>query len=332
MYIACALVIASASAVSVRAEEPSWFTHPPADGADFLYARGYAAKKASRLEAMDAATQEALSRFARRICVTILDDVHQATTEQTRVGRTGASDIGFEESYTRDMRAISNQQLLGTDVVYEAVEERRGRWQAWVVATYPMAQYKKALARVPELLAEQERMSQGERIRASERPVPLLVCPLAFGEQSSEQFPELVAEFKRKGYGNAIWQTVEDNLYETRRFTFVTPPSNQARSMLEQIMGRTPEVQARKLPRRILLCNMNFFEVKTERLGFGSIAHNPEYHVELMLEYYDLEDRFANVKIPAKGEARDADLLKATDLAAERALKRLVTRIDEEEG
>ncbi len=203
--------------------DPSWYKTPPADTSEFMYACGYAEKKESRLEAIDAALQEALSRFARRICVTIEDDVRQRVTETTRRGKGGRSEIDQEESYTRDLRAISNQQLIGTDIVHDEVDERRGRWKAWVVASYPVVQYRKALARVPELMEEKQRLDRATRIKPSELRVPLLVCPVAFGAKSVEQFPEVVASFRQKGYGNAIWQTVEDKLYDTKRFTLVTP-------------------------------------------------------------------------------------------------------------
>jgi hypothetical protein len=297
-----------------------------------MYSRGYAEKKESRLEAIDAALQEALSRFSRRICVTIEDDVRQRITETTRRGKKNRSEIEQEESYTRDMRAISNQQLIGTDIVHEEVDERRGRWKAWVVASYPVVQYKKALTRVPELMEEKQRLDRAKRIKPSDLRVPLLVCPVAFGEKSVEQFPEVVARFKQKGYGNAIWQTVEDKLYDTKRFTLVTPPEKQMRSMLEDILGRTMDAKKKKLPQRILLCNMNFFEVKTESLRFAAVSKRTEYHAELMLEYYNLEDEYSNVKIPAKGEAKDRDLLAATSEATAMAIAKLMQRIKEEEG
>lgn len=311
--------------------DPAWFKKPPANTAECMYARGYAAKKESRLAALDAALQEALSRFSRRICVTIEDDVRQRITETTRRGRQSKSEIEQEASYTRDMRAISNQQLIGTDIVHEEVDEGWGQWKAWVVASYPVVQYKKALARVPELVVERQKMDRATRVKPSELRVPLLVCPVAFGARSVEQFPEVVAAFKQKGYGNAIWQTVEDELYDTRQFTLVTPPQKQMRSMLADILGRTPEAR-QKLPERILLCNMNFFEVKTESLRFAAVSRRTEYHAELMLEYYNLEDAYSNVKIPAKGEARSRDLLESTSEATAMAIEKLMERIEEEEG
>ncbi len=325
------LVVALLAGVLCAQADPAWYRNPPSDTSEFMYARGHAEQKSSRLEAIDAALQEALSRFSRRICVTIEDDVRQRVTETTRHGRRRGAEIDQEESYTWDMRAISNQQLIGTDIVNEEVDERRGRWTAWVVASYPVIQYNKALARVPELVAERQRMDRATRVNPSDLRVPLLVCPVAFGARSMEQFPEVVAGFQKKGYGNAIWQTVEDKLYDTKRFTLVTPPEKQMRSMLSDILGRSPEAK-KKLPERILLCNMNFFEVKTESLRFAAVSQRTEYHAELMLEYYNLEDAYSNVKIPAKGEAKSRDLLEATSEATAMAIEKLMDRIREEEG
>ncbi len=327
----CLLMLAAGllALQGLAASAPDWYGAPPADDVDFLYETGYAEKQDSRLAALDAALQEALTRLTRRISITVRDETELKVSETLRSKRNRKDKADFEESFTRNMQTIANHQLIGTDIVHEEYRERRGKWEAWIVASYPVPQYKKALARVPDLVAESLRGPKAEKV---DPRIPLLVCPLAFGEQSVEQFPELVARFKSKGYGNAIWQTVEDKLYDTQRFLFVTPPQAQMQSMLESILGRTPEVKQRKLPRRILLCNMNFFEAKTESLRFGAAARRTDYHVELMFEYYNLEDAYSNIKIPAKGEARNADLLVATNEAATLAIKKLLDRIDKEGG
>ena len=68
--------------------------------------------------------------------------------------------------------------------------------------------------------------------------------------------------------------------------------------------------------------------VKTESLSWGTTAKNSEYHAELMLEFYDVgSTNSSNVKIPAKGEARDKDLLAATQSAAGMAVKKLTKRV-----
>lgn len=315
-------------------EAPDWFATPPADDADFLYQVAHAARKADRNAAIDAAYREALQRFASRISVTVRASAEDRVRETVRSKGRGKENRQEESFFETGIQTVAAHQLIGTDIVREEVSEHWGKWEAWVLVSYPKAQYRKALDRIPDLVADLQRMEADARGPGGKREtrLPLLVCPMAFGASSEEQFPELVAEFRRKGYGNAIWQTVEDKLYESGRFLFVTPPQQQMRSMLEQILGRAPDTGEQKLPRRFLLCNMNFFEIKSESLLAGAASKRTEFHVELMLEYYNLDGQYTNIKIPAKGEARGRDLPSATGEAAVNAIKRLLQRIDKEEG
>lgn len=218
---------------------------------------------------------------------------------------------------TPDTNVWPRIQLVGSDIAFESTHEDAGAgWYAWVLVSLPRAQFEKALQRVGELA---EKMQQR---------TPIFVAPLSFGKESEEQFPEVVKKYKTLGYGNAIWQTVEDLLY-AQNFEIVTAPTAQTRSMLEQILGQSagPTSGAVRLPDKVLLCNMNFFEIKTESLSFGKLARNSEYHAELLLELYDVTAPHSNVKIPSKGEARDKDLLTATQKAARQAIEKLVDRL-----
>ena len=315
--------------VQTAVAEPDWFVTPPRDDADFIYQTGYIERRSDRNDAQDAAYRAALQRLANRIAVTVRASAEDRVRETVR-GRRAKTEV--DSYFETDIQTVATHQLIGVDIVQEETRERGGRWEAWVLVSYPATQYRKAMERVPDLVAERQRMDEEQRRRNADPRIPLLVCPMAFGAESEEQFPQVVAEFRRKGYGNAIWQTVEDKLYDSRRFLFVAPPQQQVRSMLEQILGRAPDPKQQQLPRRFLLCNMNFFEAKNERLSLGAVARSTEYHVELMLEYYNLDGQYTNIKIPAKGEARDKDLLNATGQAAVLAIERLLRRIKEEEG
>lgn len=218
---------------------------------------------------------------------------------------------------TADTNLWPRIQLVGSDIAFESTQEdTAGRWHAWILVSYPQSQFEKALRRAEDLAT-----------KAQER-TPIFVCPLSFGKESEEQFPEVVKKFRTLGYGNAIWQTVEDLLYE-KGFEIVTAPSSQTQSMLEQILGQSaaPTPGAVKLPEMVLLCNMNFFEVKTESLSWFRLARNSEYHAELLLELYEVTAPHTNVKIPSKGEARDKDMLTATQKAAKQAIDKLVERV-----
>ena len=219
---------------------------------------------------------------------------------------------------TDDTNLWSRLHLVGTDFAFDKVDQDAlGRWHAWALVSYPRSQFETALAR-----------AQAAADKGAER-TPIYVAPVSFGPDSEEQFPEVVAIYKALGSGNAIWQTVEDLLYD-HGYEIVTAPASQTKSMLEQILGQfSADTGGRdiKLPELLLLCNMNFFEVKTERLSLGTLARNQEYHAELLLELYEVTAPHTNVKIPAKGEARDKDLLAAIQQAAKQAVEKLVERV-----
>ena len=218
---------------------------------------------------------------------------------------------------TSDTNLWPRLHLAGTDVPFDKTcADALGRWHAWVLVSYPKEQFEKALARAQKAA------------EAGKKRTPIFVAPLSFGSESEEQFPEIVAKYKALGYGNAIWQTVEDLLYENG-YEIVTSPATQTKSMLEQILGQfsTADTSDVKRPELVLLCNMNFFENKTERLSLLTAERGREYHAELLLELYEVNSAHSNVKIPAKGEAVDADLLEATREATELAIGKLLERI-----
>ena len=225
--------------------------------------------------------------------------------------------MSVRKRITPDSALWPQIQLVGSDIARDAAEkDAANNWYAWVLVSYPRSQFEKALRRAQALSQK------------AQKRTPIFVCPLSFGRESEEQFPEVVRKYRDLGYGNAIWQTVEDLLYE-KGFEIVTAPSSQTKSMLEQIIGQSvpPSAQAVTLPAKALLCNMNFFEIKTESVSWGSLARNSEYHAELLLEVYEVTAPHSNVKIPSKGEARDKDLLAATQKAAKQAIDKLVERV-----
>jgi hypothetical protein len=239
------------------------------------------------------------------------------TEEAARQQAYDAGLMTIRKRITADTNLWNRIQLVGSDIAFESIQkDSTGRWYAWLLVSYPQSQFDKALQRAEELAS-----------KAQER-IPIFVLPLSYGKDSEEQFPEVVKKYKALGYGNAIWQTVEDLLY-SKGFEIVTAPSSQTQSLLQQMFNQAAPSSpaAVKLPDKVLLCNMNFFEIKTESLSWGALARNSEYHVELLLELYDITAPHSNVKIPSKGEARDKDLLDATQKAAKQAIDKLVERV-----
>ena len=266
-------------------EPPPWWNDPNRGTPELLYEKGSSERCHTEAEARQKAYDAGLATIRKRI--------------------------------TADTNLWPRIQLAGSDIAFESIQEDAwGRWYAWLLVSYPKAQFEKALQRAEELAKKQLERT------------PVFVCPMSFGRESEEQFPAVVEKYRALGYGNAIWQTVEDLLYE-KGFEIVTAPSSQTKGMLEQIFGLSvaPADQAVKLPDKVLLCNMNFFEVKTESLSGMVLVRNSEYHAELLLEWYEVAAAHANVKIPSKGEARDKDLLVATQKAAKQAIDKLVERV-----
>lgn len=292
--------------------EPSWFKNPPKENADLVYERGDSEKSDTKQEAAQKAYAAALQRLSNRIAVQITAVIQDKVKETEK---------SLQSEFSKDVEQYSEHQLIGIEIAEEEASEYRGKWTAWVLISQPRDQFLKAMTRAKETFAARKRLQ--------DRRPGLLVCPVAFGDSSEEQYPQVVAAFKSKGYGNAIWQTIEDKLYDTKRFQIVTPPSKRMKSMLEQVLGAQKEAKESKLPRRILLCNMNFFEIKTESLRLAKVAKALDYHVELMLEYYDLDGPYGNTPVVAKGDAVHKDLLVATDQATVAALAKLLKRIDE---
>jgi penicillin-binding protein activator len=223
----------------------------------------------------------------------------------------------FRRSITTDTNFWSHIHFSGTDIPYaQAHRDDRGRWYTWVIVSYPRTQFDLALQRAQKRAAE------------ANRRIPVFVAPLAFGRESQEQFPEVVERYREQGYGNAVWQTIENLLYD-RGFDVITAPASQTRDMLQDILGQfaAEASSATKLPEKLLLINMNYFEIKTESLSRGRLTRKTDFHVALMLEMYEVSAEFGNVKIPAHGEARDENLLAATRRSAETAVNQLVERL-----
>lgn len=283
------MVLLSASlfaSVTVGAvSPPTWWDDPNPGTDELIFKKGAAERGASEGAALQSAFEAGLDAFRREL--------------------------------TSDTSLWPNIHFVGADIRFNHTErDARGRWYAWVLVSYPRAQFDVALERARA------------RAAASARRVPVFVAPLAFGRESAEQFPAVVERYRKQGYGNAVWQTIENLLYD-QGFDVVTAPSSQTRDMLQDILGQfqAESSAAVKLPEKLLLINMNYFEIYTESLSRARLTRMTDFHVALMLEMYEVSAEFGNVKVPAHGEARDGNLLAATRLAAESAVNQLVERL-----
>lgn len=222
----------------------------------------------------------------------------------------------LRQRITSDTNLWSRLHLVGTDVPHDKTcQDALGRWRAWVLVSCPRDQFEKALDRAQKAA------------ETGQARIPIFVAPFSFGRESEEQFSDIVAQYKALGYGNAVWQTVENLLYD-RNFEILTSPAARTKDMLAEIMGQfaeSPEGDV-LLPDLVLLCNMNFFKVPTPRMIGLKTVEDQEYHAELKLELYEVKGANRNVKIPAMGEAKNRDLLVAIRQSAEAAVDQLATK------
>lgn len=289
--LVCAWFLACSAALAV--EPPGWWNDPNRGSLELVFEKGSSERCSTEETARQKAFDAGLATLRKRI------------TDNTNLWPW--------------------IQLVGTDIAFESIQEDSwGKWYAWVLVSYPRAQFDKALQRAEER-AEEERQQAEEDAQRAQMRIPVYVFKMAFGNESKEQFPKLVEQYTALGYGNAIWQTVEDLLYENG-FENFTVPSSKVEDLKKQFLdwGDNPEPQPEGLPDKAIFCNMNFFKVETESMSCLMLIRNSEYHAELFLEF---REPHSNVAITSKGEARDKDLLVAIQKAAEQSVDKLVARV-----
>ena len=177
--------------------------------------------------------------------------------------------------------------------------------------------------------------SAAARTVKQDRSLPLLtVLPVAFSTESKRNYPHWIESMEKKGYGNAIWQELEDILYDANRFELVMEPpaeSEEFRRILAARgagMGDADHGITIDLPDRVLTINVNFFVRTSESMSMLSSHSRKEFHATVYLRYFDLENRAINRAVPATGDAVGGDLLDATRAAARKATRKLLQRLD----
>lgn len=160
----------------------------------------------------------------------------------------------------------------------------------------------------------------------------LTVLASSFTQESRRNYPDWVGQMEQEGYGNSIWQELEDILYESGHFELLMEPptsSEEFRQVLSArkgggIAGNNLRVE---MPDLLLSTNVNFFKKTKQTLHGMNVVEREEFHATVHLRYYDLNSGVANRSIPATGDAVSDDLLKATRIASRRAAEKLLRRI-----
>ena len=158
------------------------------------------------------------------------------------------------------------------------------------------------------------------------RELSLFVLPRSFSKNSRERYSDWISHLKERGYGNALWQEMEDILYPNFEIT-VPPKVKEQRFRRVLVANKHPDQLDVALPDRVLTINTNFFVRKSEKLSGLDVDKKRQFHTTVYLRYYKLDAGAINQPIPATGRAVKADLLNAQRAAAEQATRSLLNRL-----
>lgn len=165
--------------------------------------------------------------------------------------------------------------------------------------------------------------------------LPLLtVLPVSFSAESKRNYPGWIDTMQKAGYGNAVWQELEDILYDAHRFDLVMEPPAESEAFRRILAARAAGATdggggiTIDLPERVLTVNVNFFVRKSESLSMLSVEKKEQFHATVHLRYFDLENGALNRAVPATGDGVADDLLDATKIAAHNAAQKFLRRID----
>jgi hypothetical protein len=164
----------------------------------------------------------------------------------------------------------------------------------------------------------------------------LHILPVAFSKESQANYQAWIEKLRTSGFGNAIWQEIEDVAYDDPRFTVIqeTVAADEFAQLLEARQKRAPEAgtsesaPARELPDYVVTINVNFFVRATETLKVFSASKSEEFRVTIYLRYYDLASGAINVAVPAQADAVGVDPMVAARQAVRSAWAKLLTRLE----
>ena len=157
----------------------------------------------------------------------------------------------------------------------------------------------------------------------------LHVLPASFSDESKKNYAKFIEKLEASGYGNALWQELENILYDSGYFELLmeSPANSQVIRDLLEAKGKDVASNV-TLPDKILTINTNFFQGSTESLNMLTTTRKAEFHATVYLRYYELDGNAINRAVPAVGDAVAADVLDAVKLATKKAAVQLLTRIN----
>lgn len=157
----------------------------------------------------------------------------------------------------------------------------------------------------------------------------LHVLPASFSEESKKNYAKFIEKLEASGYGNALWQELENILYDSGYFELLMESPANSQVIRDLLDAKGKDVASNvTLPDKILTINTNFFQGSTESMNMLTTTRKPEFHATVYLRYYELDGSAINRAIPAVGDAVAPDVLDAVKLATRKAAVQLLTRIN----
>ncbi len=156
----------------------------------------------------------------------------------------------------------------------------------------------------------------------------LYVLPAAFSKESIKNYPRFIEQQKQQGFGNAIWNELEDLLYDTGYFKLLSASPATIPGLSDILEAKGISKSKIDLPEKILTINTNFFIRKSQSMNMLKVTKQEMYHVTVYMKYFELDKNAINIAIPASGDAVHSDLLYATKQALKLATKKLLRRIN----
>lgn len=120
---------------------PSWYTSPPEDSDEFLYAVSSAVSSRREMARRKAKT-DAMANIAQKLG-TMVENMQKQFSEEITAG----DESNYSESFTNATKTITNQELMGVtteNVAFQAVQNDT-RYECFVLAKLPVGEARKAL-------------------------------------------------------------------------------------------------------------------------------------------------------------------------------------------
>jgi hypothetical protein len=159
----------------------------------------------------------------------------------------------------------------------------------------------------------------------------LHILPLSFSKESQKQYGDWIKKMGALGYGNAVWQELEEMLYDHPKFELITQPTEEDEflkilgSYFKNAEGGTSNIW--DIPAHIITMNCNFFVREEQSLKGFKATKAEKFHVTIYMRYYDLTSGRVNQVVPSSGSVIGDDPISASREAAHLAMKKLMERL-----